>query len=666
MPTYTQAERPLSVTTPLGPDVLLLVGVSGREALSELFRFELELLAENGVDIAFEKLLGQKVTARIRLTEQTNRYVSGVVCRVSQGGRDETFTTYRIELVPQLWALTKRKQSRIFQALSVPEILKKVLAGLDVAYEVQGTFYPREYCAQYRESDFEFASRLMEEEGIYYFFKHTSSGSTLVLANTPQSHPEATPSRVVYEEITGGNRPDERVFSWEKMQELRSGKVTLWDSNFELPYKNLEAQKTIVDTVQAGTVTHKLKTGGNDKFELYDYPGGYANHFDGVDRGGGDRPGDLQKIFEDNTRTADIRIHEEAAHSISIRATSSCPQLAAGFRFALERHFNADGTYVLTGVEHRAKLNWDYRSAGQTEEFAYENTFTCIPLALPFRPPRVTPAPHVQGAQTALVVGPAGEEIFTDKYGRIKVQFPWDREGKKDGDTSCWLRVATPWAGKQWGMIHIPRVGQEVLVDFVEGDPDHPIVVGSVYNADQMPPYALPANKTQSGIKSRSSLHGGPANCNEIRFEDKKGSEQVLIHAEKDQTIEVENDESHWVGHDRTKKVDHDETITIGHDQTATIDNNRTVTITKGDDSLTIKMGNSSTSIKMGKSETEAMQSIELKVGQSSVKLDQSGVTIKGLNVQIEGTVQVSVKGLTTKVNADTMLILKGTLTTIN
>jgi type VI secretion system secreted protein VgrG len=189
MPTYTQAERPLSVTTPLGPDVLLLVGVNGREALSELFRFELELLAENGVDVAFEKLLGQKVTTRIRLSEQTSRYVGGVVSRVAQGSRDEVFTTYRMEVVPQFWFLTRRKQSRIFQALSVPEILKKVLAGLDVAYEVQGTFYPREYCAQYRESDFDFASRLMEEEGIYYFFKHTAAGSTLVLANTPQSQP---------------------------------------------------------------------------------------------------------------------------------------------------------------------------------------------------------------------------------------------------------------------------------------------------------------------------------------------------------------------------------------------------------------------------------------------------------------------------------------------
>jgi type VI secretion system secreted protein VgrG len=588
------------------------------------------------------------------------------VSRVAQGSRDETFTTYRLEVVPQFWFLTRKKQSRIFQSLSVPEILKKVLAGLDVAYEIQGTFHPREYCAQYRESDFDFACRLMEDEGIYYFFKHAASGSTMVLANTPQSHPDANPGRAIYEEITGGNRPEERIYSWEKSQELRSGKVTLWDHSFELPDKHLEAEKAVVDSVQVGTVSHKLKTGGNDKLELYDYPGGYANRFDGVDRGGGERPSDLQKIFEDNTRTADLRAHEEAAHAILISGTSSCPQLAAGHRIALDRHFNANGTYVIQRTDHRAKLLWDYRSAAQTVEFHYDNTFTCIPLALPFRPPRATAIPHVQGAQTALVVGPAGEEIFTDKYGRIKVQFPWDRDGKKDGDTSCWLRVATGWAGKQWGMIHIPRVGQEVLVDFVDGDVDQPIVVGSLYNADQMPPYTLPANKTQSGIKSRSSLQGGASNCNEIRFEDKKGSEQVLIHAEKDQTIEVEHDESHWVGHDRVKKVDNDETITIGHDQTATISHDRTVTISQGNDSLTIKMGNATTAIKMGKSETEALQSIELKVGQSSVKLDQTGVTIKGLNIQIEGSVSTSVKGLTTKVNADTLLTLKGAMTMIN
>jgi type VI secretion system secreted protein VgrG len=666
MPGFTQVRRPLSVTTPLGADALLLVGVDGREAISELFRFDFQLLAENGAEVPFEKLLGQKIAATIRSSEDDRRYIAGIVSRVAQGSRDQTFTGYRVEVVPQLWLLTRVRQSRIFQGLSVPDILKKVLAGLEVSYEIQGDFQAREYCAQYRESDFDFASRLMEEEGIYYFFKHSATGSSLVLANTMQSHPNAEPGKIIYEEIAGGNRPEQRIYSWEKSQELRSGKVTLWDHCFELPGKHLEATKTTVDSLQVGPVTHKIKTGGNDKLELYDYPGGYANRFDGVDRGGGDRASEIQKIFQDNVRTAEIRMQEEAARSVRIEGASTCAQLTSGFRISLERHFSGDGTYVLTEVRHRATLELDFRSGSGQEDFRYENSFTCIPLALPFRPARVTPIPRVQGAQTAVVVGPAGQEIFTDKYGRIKVQFPWDREGKLDGDTSCWLRVATPWAGKQWGMVHIPRVGQEVVVDFVEGDVDQPIVVGSVYNADQMPPYALPANKTQSGIKSRSSLQGGSANFNEIRFEDKKGSEQVVIHAEKDQCIDVEHDETHWVGNDRTKKVDHDETVKIGNDETITIVNNRTVTIDMGNDSLTIKMGNATTKIDLGKSETEAMQSIELKVGQSSVKLDPAGVTIKGMTIKIEGQILVDVKGLMTNVNADAILTLKGGLTMIN
>jgi len=441
--------------------------------------------------------------------------------------------------------------------------------------------------------------------------------------------------------------------------------------------------------LQAGTVSHKFKVANNDSLEIYDYPGGYANRFDGVDKGGGDRASDLQHIFEDNSRTVEIRMQEQATQGILIRGASSCPRLTPGYRFTLDRHFNANGVYVVTGLDHEATMTGDYRSGGETK-LEYGNSFTCIPLALPFRPPRVTRIPRVQGAQTATVVGPAGEEIFTDKYSRIKVQFPWDRKGKNDGDSSCWLRVTTPWAGKQWGMIHIPRIGQEVLVDFVDGNVDDPIVIGSVYNADQMPPYALPANKTQSGIKTRSSLKGTAANCNEIRFEDKKDNEQLFIHAEKNQDIEVENDETHWVGHDRKKTVDNDETtevkhdrketvgndetIHVKHDRTETVDNNETITITQnrsvtikqGNDTLEIKMGNRSTKISAGKSEEEAMQSIELKVGPSSIKLDPSGITIKGINITVQGTAKVGVQAPIVQVNADGILTLKGGLTMIN
>jgi len=675
----------------VGDDTLLLTGVSGREAVSELFRFQLDLLAENSTEVKFEDLLGEQVTATIEMHTTDKRYITGIVSRVAQRGRDQTFTGYRLEVVPKFWLLTRRKQSRIFQYMTVPDILKKVFSGLAdgklfiVDWELKGSYQPREYCVQYRESDFAFASRLMEEEGIYYFFKHTDSGHKMVVADLPASMPDLDPSEVIYEEIEGGNRPEDRIYQWERTQELRSGKVTLWDHCFEMPKQHLEADKQIPESVVAVTITHKLKTAGNEKLELYDFPGGYASRFDGIARGGGESPEGLTQISQDGKRVAGIRMQSEAAASVVIRGASSCAYFTPGFRAKLTRHFNADGVYALTSVEHRASLTGDYRTGGEAN-LEYENFFTCIPGAAPFRPPRITPIPQAQGAQTATVVGPSGEQIFTDKYGRIKVQFAWDREGKNDGNSSCWLRVVTPWAGKQWGMIHIPRVGQEVIVDFMDGDVNNPIVIGSVYNAEQMPPYTLPDNKTQSGILTRSTLSGSPSTCNEIRFEDKKGSELIFVHAEKDRTIEVEHDEKHSVDNDRTKTITNNETTVIQKgNRTETLEQgnevltiklgNRTEEIQKGNDSLKISMGNRDTKIGMGndttkldlgKSETEAMQSIELKVGQSSVKIDQMGVTIKGMMIKIEGQVKVDVKGLMTTVTADAMLTAKGAITMIN
>jgi type VI secretion system secreted protein VgrG len=694
MAEFKQADRPLTVTTPLAKDVLLLRALSGHEGVSQLFSFQLDLIAENTADVSFDKLLGGKITAHLTLPDKSKRHFNGVCVRLSQGERDpreKTFTAYRAEIVPDFWLLTRKAQSRIFQHLSVHDILKKVLVGFEVEYLLP-PFEPRDFCVQYRETDFNFASRLMEEEGIYYFFKHSDGSHKMVVANTPQSHPDVSgKTKITYEDVETGFRDDDRINDWEKVQELRSGKYILWDHSFELPHKHLEAEKTIQDSVTVGKITHKLKVGGNDKLEIYDFPGEYAQRFDGVDKGGGDRPADLQKIFNDNKRTVEIRMQEEALPSLLIHGASNCRQLASGHKFTLEKHFSGEGgPYVLTSVTHSARGAGEYR-AGTTGAFSYTNQFTCIPVALPFRPPRTTPKPVVHGTQSAVVVGPSGEEIFTDKYGRVKVQFHWDREGKNNVDSSCWLRVATLWAGKQWGMIHIPRIGQEVVVDFLEGDPDQPIVVGSVYNSDMMPPYELPKNKTQSGIKTRSSLGGDPETFNELCFEDKKGQELVYLRAEKDLTIAVENDEAHWVGHDREKTVDHDETVhvknnrteTVDNDESVTVGNSRTVTVNQkddkhqikmgnrevkidmGNDKLTIGMGNQTTDISLGKSETTAMQSIELKVGQSSVKLDQMGVTIKGMMISIEGQITTNVKGLMTTVEGQAMTDVKGVMTTL-
>jgi len=575
---YTQDKSPLVLTTPLGKDMLLIIGVGGQEAISHLFNFKIEALAENKNDVSFEKLLGQKITASLELPGGDKRYYNGIVTNAIERGRSQVFTEYTLEIVPQLWLLTRRTRSRIFQHINVPDILKQLFADLNVSYQLQGTYQPRNYCVQYRETDFNFASRLMEEEGIFYFFKHTDGDHQMIVGDNPEVHPEV-PSKptAIYEAVTGGARDEDRVHAWTKTQSLRSGKCTLWDHHFQLPHKHLEASKTILDTVSAGTVSHKLDVANNAKMELYDYPGAYAQRFDGVDSGGGEQPEELQKIFQDNQRTVDILAEREAVQSLRIQGASGCRQFTSGHKFSLQRHFNADGDYVLVSVQHACQTD-NYRSQGK--DFSYSNIFTCIPSSLPFRP-TCAEKPRVYGTQTAVVVGPGGEEIYTEQFGRVKIQFHWDQQGVDDSNSSCWARVATFWAGKQWGAVHIPRIGQEVVIGFEEGDPDHPIIIGSVYNPDQMPPYDLPANKTQSGIKSRSSPGGGAANFNEIRFEDKMGSEMLTIHAEKDEEIIVEHDKTENVGHDETIDIGNDRTEEVGHDQTITVLN---------DDSLTVAM----------------------------------------------------------------------------
>jgi type VI secretion system secreted protein VgrG len=464
--------------------VLLATGFSGTEGLSQLFSFELDLLASNDTAVPFDQLLGQPFTATLALNGQV-RYFSGICSSFSEGARAGSGTMYRAQLVPQFWLLTKRRQSRIFQQLSVPDVLNRVLADLNVSFQLQGNYQPRNYCVQYRESDFDFASRLMEEEGIYYFFTHTADGHQLVLADTPQGHPDVpAPSTVLYDR-TPGQRPL-LVSDWLKTQSLSSGLVTLWDHSFELPHDHLEGDATIQESAVAGQVTHALHLGANDKLELYDYPGEYAKRFDGVNPGGGDQPGELQKIFADAQRTAGIRMQEEAAQGLEIAGASTCSNFIGGHRFSLDGHFDGNGPYVLTSVQHTVSVP-DPRGP----RASYSNSFTCIPFSLPFRPARKTPKAMVGGTQTAVVVGPAGEEIYTDKYGRVKVQFHWDRQGKNDASSSCWIRVGALHAGSESGFELVPRIGWEVIVAFEEGDPDRPIITGSVYNTDHFPPRPL-------------------------------------------------------------------------------------------------------------------------------------------------------------------------------
>lgn len=663
-----QTTWPISLTTPLGEDVLIPEGFTASEGLSRMFTVGVDAIAAKGSSIAFDKVLGQSVTVTLKGNAGgPSRLWNGIVSRIAQGGRTTEYVSYKLEIVPKLWLLTRQARSRIFQQKAVPDILKEVLSAINVSFQVTGTYEKRDYCVQYRETDFNFVSRLMEDEGIFYFFKHAAGSHQMVITDSPAGNPDLPgPGKLLYDEVRGGARKQDRIHRWDKSQEIRSGKVTLWDYTFELPDKNLEADKTPQENVTIGQETVKLKLPVSDPLEQYDYPGGYAQRFDGTAPGGGDRSSDTQKIFDDNKRTVGIRMQAETAQSLLFHAESDCRAIVSGYKFQLEEHFSDDAKYVVVSAEHTA--SHPVGTDRNQESFEYENRFECVPHAVPFRPERTTPVPTVRGAQTAVVVGPAGEEIFTDKYGRVKVQFHWDRLGKNDADSSCWLRVATPWAGKQWGMVHIPRIGQEVLVDFLEGDPDQPIIVGSTYNAELMPPYTLPANKTQSGIKSRSSKGGGSDNFNEIRFEDNKGQEQIFVHAEKDMATEVEHDETRDVGNDRTTTIKNNETLTVKEgDQSTTLEQgNQSLAIKMGNQSNAIKMGDQATKLDLGKSETEAMQSIELKVGQSSVKLDQMGVTIKGMMIKIEGQIQVEVKSVMTQVNGDAMLIAKGGIVMIN
>jgi type VI secretion system secreted protein VgrG len=552
---FTQTDRALQIETPLGPDVLLLRSVSGQEAISQLFRFQLELLSETDDSIAFDSIVGQNVTIHLQ-TQDSYRDFNGFISRFSQGSSDGRFTYYRAEMVPWLWFLTRKSDCRIFQQQSVPDIIQTIFKELsfsDFELRLYGPFRKRDYCVQYRETDFNFVSRLMEEEGIYYFFEHHTDGSdsqvaagkhVLVLANDPAGQkpcPGQPKARCDF--AMGGGRLDDLITDWRIEEEYRPSAWAHTDYNFETPSTDLMA--TVQDE---GT------------YEIYDYPGIYAKKSDG-------------------TQLAKTRLQETLAFKKRVSGKSNCRYFTTGSTVEVTDHYRNDMNqkWMLTAVYHQCSMGEAYGSGGNDEGFFYSNTFECIPADVPFRPMRVTPKPSVQGCQTALVVGPGGEEIYTDKYGRVKVQFHWDRKGKKNESSSCWVRVSYPWAGKSWGGIHIPRIGQEVIVDFLEGDPDQPIIVGRVYNAEQMAPWGLPGKAVISGLKSNSTKGGG--GYNEISMDDTKGTELINIHAQYDQHKKIEHDEVVSVGHDRTEEVGHDEAIKIDNDKAEIVVHDRSLEV---------------------------------------------------------------------------------------
>ena len=641
---YTQDTRRLNLQTPLGENVLLIRSITGTEAISRMFHYQIDAIAELTAEVNFNKLLGRTVVVSVALSMGRTRYIHGVVHRITQGERNTSFNAFLLEIGPPIWTLTKRIQSRIFQQRSVPEILRIVLGQIDCGYQISGTFEPREFCVQYNESDFHFFSRLCEEEGIYYFFQHDEAGCKLILANTPQSHPPLPHCP----EIT--YRPQshyetESLLVWEKTRSLRSGKVTLRDHHGQLPGRDLEAIQTIQPKVTIGRAVHELDTACAE-LEQYRFPGGYAERFDGIGKSGGIQTGNLQKIFEDNVRTAGIRMQQESAEALVMIGHADFVSIVHGHRFTLREHPTDNDMYVVTECNLFIPQGGSYGAGKGDDALPPDLRFTCIPLELPFRPPSVTPKPQIVGAQTAFVVGPPGEEIFVDKYGRVKVAFYWDRDAKANETSSCWIRVAQGVAGKQWGTFWVPRIGQEVIVSFLEGDPDRPIITGAVYNSDCMPPYALPANKTRSTIKTNSTVGGG--GFNEIRFEDKKSKEQVFVQAERDLDIRVK--------HDAMQFTMNNHNLIVGNDQLDEVRGNRHV-ILKGDRATRI---NGSDSLEIGADQDVKIQTkyaletgmeihmksgmklileagcqISLKVGESFIDISPNGISITGKMVKL-------------------------------
>jgi type VI secretion system secreted protein VgrG len=551
------AARPIHLTTPLGTDVLLPLAVTVQERMSEPFRFEMHLLSEKG-DINPDDILGKNVCLSYDLPSGGGtRYFNGLVVEFGQIGYRRRYHEYQASVRPWFWLLSRTADCRIFQQKSVPEIFEEVVkqSGFtDYKLKLKHSYPKRDYCVQYRETDMNFLSRLLEEEGIYYFFEHDKSAHTMVLADDSSAH-QTVPG---YESVpyfppdeSEALRERDHLTSWSFTKSVQPGAYAHTDFDFIKPRQVLLATET-------ASQRH-----AHSKFEIFDYPGELPL---------------LEK--SEAARLAKVRLQElQAAHLIA-RGEGNAAGLATGRRFKLKEYPREDLNieYVITGAG--VSITQDAYDAGSGDnEVQFSTSIEAIDARIPFRPARSTPKPVIHGAQTAMVVGPSGEEIYTDEHGRVKVQFHWDRQGKADENSSCWIRVAQIWAGSGWGGIHIPRIGQEVIVSFLEGDPDRPIITGRVYNGDSKVPYPLPANKTQSGIKSRSSKGGGAANFNEIRFEDKKGEEQIYIHAEKNQDIVVENDETLTVGHDRKKQIGNDETTHVKHDRTETVDNDEKITI---------------------------------------------------------------------------------------
>lgn len=622
--------RPIDIATPLGPGELLLTNFSGEEHLGRTSSFRLRLKSKRN-DISGESMLGRNVTIRLEIAggRRPARYFNGYItgwAGVSEivdaldGPSGTKAYLYDAAVHPWLWFLSRQSNSRIFQNKQAPDILKQVFKDhgdlANAEFKLKNTYRTIVFCCQYRETDLNFVSRLMEQEGIYFYFRHENGKHTMVLADATSHHTSNDGFGELRFDLE--DRPDmEPVSTWQGRHEIQSGKYVTDDYNPETP------GALLVGAAQKQR-QHPYAT-----YEHFDYPAGFDTAAEG-------------------RQYATTRLDELQSQYHTFTGSSKSRGLQTGSTFELKRHPVADAKYLIIGTSYECSCNTD--SAGNGP-FHFDSTMRAIPATQQFRPPRVTPKPAICGPQTAVVVGPAGQEIYTDDkqhMGCVKVHFRWDRYSEANENSSCWIRVATSWAGNAYGAIAIPRIGQEVVVEYLEGDPDRPIITGSVYNAVNKPPYPLPGQMTRWGLKSRSSPGGGASNFNELRFEDKKGSEEVYFHAEKNFDVYIKNDRKEKVLNESHLDVAKDSLAKYGADVHTDIQGDD-IAKTGGGVHLTIgqdwqaKVGtklaaNVGQEIHLKAGTTLILESgtqISLKVGGNFIDINPGGVFIKGTMVMV-------------------------------
>ena len=578
--------------------------LTATEELGRPFLYVLEMSSTKSAKTSgLKALMGASVTVAITLPDGSKRYFNGVVARMAYAGLFAGAISYRVEIRPWIWLLSRTQDCRIFQNKSAWDIINQVFsdagyAAVEDGRANQGGSTVLEYCVQYRETAFDFVTRLMEEFGLYYAFKHGDGEHTLVIADDPNCH--ATVGTIPFQhDETEYRAVEDHIWQWSSELEVQPSTYTFRDYNFTTPNADLTAKTIAPEKDPYGS------------FEIFDYPGPY----DTAETGG---------------KLSDVRLQDLSARRHIFYGTSNSRKLTTGRKFTLSQFYQDSENVAYLVVRATTSLTVA-ESLSDTSD-AMRDTFRCSFEAIggdvPFRLERKTRRPMIRGPQTARVVGQAGDEVTTDQYGRIKVQFPWDRVGTGDENSSCWIRVAQVWAGQGWGGMFIPRIGQEVVVEFLEGNPDRPIVTGCVYNASQTVPYALPDNKTRSTIKTNSSTGGG--GFNELRFEDKKGDEEVFFQAQKDYN----------------KVVLNNETVQVTQDTATTVkQGNRSVTVSQGNDSHTVTKGDHTLDVTTGSSTITAGQSITLQVGENSIVINATGITINGMKIALAAETTLQADG---------------------